>query len=187
MYHQQVHKGFFKASRNVLDVITKELSELRKIFGEEFKIVVTGHSLGAALATLTIADLGTSFSNLELVNFGSPRVGNDEFAEWFSLFTSQRSRITHHKDIVPHCPMHERFTHVSGEWYHEDDTGVDIRPCTGFEDPQVLRTNISDSEVHSNILIPLLCISVLTSGMSRVSMITCTTLGSMFNVNQFRD
>lgn len=36
--------------------------------------------------------------------------------------------------MVPHCPMHERFTHISGEWYEPDDT-VKLNACTGFEDP----------------------------------------------------
>ena len=55
--------------------------------------------------------------------------------------------------MVPHVPMHERFTHISGEWYHEDKTGDDLRECTGCEDHncsyQWNKTNIDD---HMNYL-----------------------------------
>jgi len=49
-------------------------------------IVVTGHSLGGALATFAVLDLLNNLSNsLGLfVSFGSPRVGNSNFANFFN-------------------------------------------------------------------------------------------------------
>lgn len=86
------------------------------------------------MATLFYMDLleKQGLTNMKLMNFGSPRVGNDEWAEYASNKIVSKSRVTHHKDMVPHCPMHERFTHISGEYY-QDDSG--LKECTGYEDP----------------------------------------------------
>jgi pimeloyl-ACP methyl ester carboxylesterase len=159
----EVHKGFYKAASNVFAVVQKEVARLKQQFSN-FKVVVVGHSLGAALATLVLAELKTTYgvNNIRLVNFGSPRVGNDEFASWFSALIQDRMRVTHHKDTVPHVPMHERFTHISGEWYHEDDMGQDIRSCAGYEDDtcayQWHATSIDDHMMY--IGLPVHCSSV---------------------------
>ena len=69
------------------------------------------------MATLTAIDLKESgISPIRMFNFGSPRVGNTAFAEWASTYLTDRNRITHYKDMVPHVPMHERFTHISSKF-----------------------------------------------------------------------
>ena len=76
-------------------------------------------------------------SSIRLFNFGSPRCGNTKFADWYSANMKDRNRITHHKDMVVHCPMHERFTHISSEFYEPDNTvPVYLNTCSGEEDPQ---------------------------------------------------
>ena len=75
-----VHNGFYKAyndvSSNIKDYVTN-LFQTHKF--AQPSILVTGHSLGAALATLCAADLkrnGLTGKGMKLYNFGSPRVGN---------------------------------------------------------------------------------------------------------------
>lgn len=129
-----VHKGFYNAEQSVIHDVIEQVQKLTGTF-PSYKVYVTGHSLGAALATLTALDLlNAGISNIALYNFGSPRVGDDNFAAWASSRLGDRNRVTHHKDIVPHCPMHERFTHISGEWYEADDT-IHVNACEGYEDP----------------------------------------------------
>ena len=73
-------------------------------------IDVTGHSLGAALATFAAAAIKKNFgfSRFTFYTFGSPRVGNNVFSDYiFSLFPNgQYQRITHYNDVVPHIPPH---------------------------------------------------------------------------------
>jgi hypothetical protein len=126
-----VHKGFYKAEQGIIDKMITEVKSLKAKF-PSYTVVVTGHSLGAAVATLTTLDfLDAGISPVRMFHYGSPRVGNTAFANYASAKIGDRNRNTHHKDMVPHCPMHERFTHHSGEWY-ETDSG--LKECSGLED-----------------------------------------------------
>jgi len=126
-----VHKGFYNAEQGIISKMLTEVKSLKAKF-PSYTVVVTGHSLGAAVATLTALDfLDAGITPLRMFHFGSPRVGNTAFANYASAKIVDRNRNTHHKDMVPHCPMHERFTHISGEWY-EDDSG--LKQCLGLED-----------------------------------------------------
>ena len=132
----EVHKGFYTAEQAVIPQVKSEVSNLLKMY-PNYRVLVTGHSLGAALATLTAADLKMSgVDSISLFNYGSPRVGNTAFASFYSkILGNDTNRITHHKDIVPHAPMHERFTHIAGEYYQPDDS-ITLLVCHGYEDPK---------------------------------------------------
>jgi hypothetical protein len=143
----EVHKGFYTAEQAVITSIISEVSRLLHV-NPTYQVLVTGHSLGSALSTLTASDLVLSgITNVRLFNYGSPRVGNTAFANYYQTIVKDRNRVTHHKDTVPHVPMHERFTHISGEYYEPDNT-VRLNVCTGQEDPncsyQWSITSISD-------------------------------------------
>lgn len=131
-----VHKGWYSAEQNSIDTIISEVKALKEKF-PSYDIVVTGHSLGAALSTLTSVDLmKAGLGPIRTFTFGSPRVGNQEFSDWYSSTMENFSRVTHHKDLVVHSPMHERFTHVSHEFYEPDDSvPVVLKECSGAEDP----------------------------------------------------
>jgi len=67
--HGKVHSGFLNAYEDIKSKIKADydmLSSGRKVY-------FTGHSLGAALSTLAINDLGKDEDSL--YTFGSPRVG----------------------------------------------------------------------------------------------------------------
>ena len=65
-------------------------------------IVITGHSLGAALATLTAYDMASVYgTKVSMINFGSPRVGNGNFANVFNHRLANRAiRVTHALDPI---------------------------------------------------------------------------------------
>ena len=58
------------------------LSEVQRLMSLNpgYSLKVTGHSLGAALAHLTGMNLVKAGYNVQMINFGSPRIGNNAFA-----------------------------------------------------------------------------------------------------------
>lgn len=127
--HALVHKGFYSAYHltTLRPRITQLVLELRK--RKRFaRVAVTGHSLGAALATLCSLDLAVNFgvTDLDVITFGSPRVGNQVFSEFVVSKVPRSFRVTHWKDIVVHLPppavaYASRFSyhHVAREvWYY---------------------------------------------------------------------
>lgn len=143
----EVHKGFYRAEQDSINNVISVVKDLKSKY-PSYSVIVTGHSLGAALATLTILDLQQAgITSLRLFNYGSPRIGNDEFAQYASNALKDHSRVTHHKDMVVHSPMHERFTHINGEYYQPGDA-VELQVCSGYEDSscsyQWHLTNIDD-------------------------------------------
>ena len=99
----KVHRGFKEALEEVwLDL----LPYIRQLDGKGCKIWVTGHSLGAALATLCAGRYG----NVQGVyTFGSPRVGNEAFKENFDV---NIYRIVNNDDIVARVPAKGVYVHV---------------------------------------------------------------------------
>ncbi|KAH6812196.1 alpha/beta-Hydrolases superfamily protein [Perilla frutescens var. frutescens] len=85
--------------------------EIKKILhayrGERLSITVTGHSLGAALATLTAHDITTTFEQAPLVtvvSFGGPRVGNKSFRSQLEKSGTKVLRIVNSDDPITKVP-----------------------------------------------------------------------------------
>lgn len=77
------------------------------------RLVVTGHSLGAALATLCAAE----HARAELVSFGSPRVGNADFAACFA--GRQARRHVDCCDVIARIPPEPLYAHVGALHYYD--------------------------------------------------------------------
>lgn len=71
------------------------------------KIVVTGHSLGAALATLLGLDVGlnSGVKNREVYTFASPRVGELFFHHAYDSVMPKTYRVHNRPDVVPLLPL----------------------------------------------------------------------------------
>ncbi|CAE7325986.1 LIP [Symbiodinium sp. CCMP2592] len=98
-----VHEGFQAAWLGVAPAL-RRLNDSRKV-------VIVGYSLGGALATLGALDLCCKgFRQVELITFGSPRVGNEIFRSFFRekcLTTGalRVARFVNTLDLVPHVPL----------------------------------------------------------------------------------
>jgi hypothetical protein len=79
-------------------------------------VEVTGHSLGAALATLyTMENACTKkITNPAICTFASPRVGDADFVSAFNALGLTSWRIVNQPDLVPHLPPESfGFAHVN--------------------------------------------------------------------------
>jgi|SRR5712664_702507 len=69
-------------------------------------VIFSGHSLGAALATLGAADMAQSgFTGIRLITFAGPRVGDPAFAGAFNKNIPCALRVVNTEDVVPTMPL----------------------------------------------------------------------------------
>lgn len=72
---------------------------------KESLIIVTGYSLGGALATITALELQNKYKKVSaMYNYGAPRVGDIDFAKFYNKQIPNSYRVIHDKDLVPHVP-----------------------------------------------------------------------------------
>jgi Lipase (class 3) len=141
----KVHRGFYETWKNVRSQVFNAV-ELLALEYPGYNVSVTGHSLGAALATLSSSDLLINMPSVTLNDvyvFGLPRVGNKEFAQFYNDKAAASSIATYHvvnwRDPVPHLPPKSfGFHHVAIEVFYSkgfesyvicDGTGED-RTCS---------------------------------------------------------
>lgn len=114
-----VHRGFYSAYHNTTlrPVILSAVQEIRELYGN-INIIVTGHSMGGALASFCALDLTVNYGlqGVQLMTFGQPRVGNAAFASYFSKHVPWTFRVTNGKDMVPHLPPY--YTYFPQKTYH---------------------------------------------------------------------
>lgn len=114
-----VHDGFYRSwTRSSLQKeVIAAVQAIQAERGAEVPVVVIGHSLGGALATLCAAELVTEYNltGVRLYTFGCPRVGNEEFAKALHNTSLVNTRVTHDRDIVPSVPFRDLgFHHTVG-------------------------------------------------------------------------
>ncbi|KAK7340458.1 hypothetical protein VNO77_21161 [Canavalia gladiata] len=104
------------------DMIREEISRIFETYsGEPLSLTVTGHSLGAALATLTAFDLKTVFPKLPVtvISFGGPRVGDRSFRRKLESQGTKVLRIVNSDDVITKVPGFVFDDNVaSGEGVH---------------------------------------------------------------------
>lgn len=109
----KVHVGFKTAFDDVKDVIIEEL----RINIGKMPLYITGHSLGAALATVATKELEIEFSDqiAACYTFGSPRVGDGQYEKSIKV---PFYRIVNTTDIVTLIPFFlGTFVHVGDARY----------------------------------------------------------------------
>lgn len=100
----EVHSGFWANWQTVQSMIESEIASALGIY-PGYTLAVTGHSLGAALAALAATSLRIAGYNVQLYDYGQPRVGNYALAEFITSETMGGNyRVTHTDDIVPKLP-----------------------------------------------------------------------------------
>ena len=105
-----VHSGFQEELDELWPAVLKELEANNKLKNPK-KVYLTGHSLGAAMATIA----ATRTEAECLYTFGSPRVGGKEFAKNLNC---PHHRFVNNNDIVTKVPLKIMgFVHCGEERY----------------------------------------------------------------------
>lgn len=121
-------KGVY--THSIIDAYKKTVHDI-----EEKTLYITGHSLGAAVATLHALDVvlsGMNFKNIIMYNFASPKVGNLRFNMLYDSHVPKSMRVVNNYDLVPHLPCTP--TVFGEEYYH-------IKPSANFTLPDMHAPN----------------------------------------------
>lgn len=120
-----VHSGFWESWGTVSDAVTSQIDSAQSTYSG-YQLVVTGHSLGGALAALGGTALRNAGYTLDLYTYGQPRVGNEALADYM---TNQGSlwRTTHTDDTVPRVPPEAfGYAHASPEYWITSGNDVSV-------------------------------------------------------------
>lgn len=129
---------------NNVTSIKMQLDKWRKEHPEVKHYIVTGHSLGAALATICAIDISDQLKEVYL--FASPRVGNSNFANYYNKKLNDKTyEFNTDGDEVPSMPLSamsdkECYKHVALPHYI-----IDYK----LEDPTCKLSNIGKYHVSS--------------------------------------
>jgi triacylglycerol lipase len=141
------HGGFYSAFTSIWDgtegihAFLDELVSLKKGRGVWF----TGHSMGAAIATLSYAWYPQAAG---LYTFGSPKVGDDAFCRTLG---KRFYNIVAREDIIPRLPPRipalrdfpgNRFVHGGEMWVLNHDDTVVRRELDGGEFGEIWKKNL---------------------------------------------
>ncbi len=109
----QFHRGFMMAYFAVRQPL---LEAMEKFVGQQ--VIVTGHSLGGALATIAALDIQYNLGNqrdldFEVYTYGAPRVGNRAMVTSYNGRLPNTNRFIYGWDVVTRVPRTwQGFDHV---------------------------------------------------------------------------
>ena len=122
-----VHQGFLDTYQSVKSHILEAVDNIIRSASPAY-CLVTGHSLGGALAVFATLDLhfegyASQFTSVAMYNYGQPRVGNVAFADFYQSLQNVSFRVINERDPVPHLPpkkiLGEKYWPAPTEvWYH---------------------------------------------------------------------
>lgn len=95
-----IHSGFLQVYNNFRNNLIEKIKTLNPK-----QVLIGGHSLGGAIATICGLDLKILGYNTIVYNFASPRVGDDGFCDLVNKSKLPLYRIVNTCDIAPSFPM----------------------------------------------------------------------------------
>ncbi|XP_046845077.1 uncharacterized protein LOC124438930 [Xenia sp. Carnegie-2017] len=108
----KVHTGFSNIYYSVQKQMFAKVKALSHVHSNS-TVLVTGQSLGGALATFAAVDLAKAGYHVDLITYASPRVGNKQFAEYVDrTLNGLNLRVTFKNDPVTVLPPR-----IFGYWH----------------------------------------------------------------------
>ncbi|CAJ0938884.1 unnamed protein product, partial [Mesorhabditis belari] len=123
-----------------------------------YALWVTGHSLGAAMASLCagyIVSVGYYDKNaVKLVTVGQPRIGDSTWAKWHDANVPYSVRVVHSHDVVPHLPLEDMgYSHHMTEVFFKGDmkTSSSFVVCEADESKSCSDGNLTDLSITDHL------------------------------------
>lgn len=151
-----VHTGFYSSWLNTRKVILPYVAEALEKY-PNYKLVLVGHSLGGAVATLGGLDFKARGWDPHVTTFGEPRLGNEHLNKYinerFNITSDEAAnrfhRVTHAGDPVPLLPLAEWGYSMHSEEIFISETDLpfsiaDIKYCDGDEDKHCIAGSDED-------------------------------------------
>ncbi|KAJ9079351.1 hypothetical protein DSO57_1036229 [Entomophthora muscae] len=121
----KIHQGFYEHFRSLQSQMEPEvLKLLNNPKYKNFKLHVTGYSLGASLAAVALPAWTSLLSTrrmekkAQLFIYSGPRPGNVEFSRYLETLGIPLIRYAKNGDVVPHVPDQSvGYSHVGQEFY----------------------------------------------------------------------
>ena len=115
----EVHEGFFQLTSELTPAIADAVKDL----DPTLPFYITGHSLGAAVATLAALEIAQKVPQLkeqiQLYTYASPRVYSPALAQIHSQLIPNTYRIVNLGDTVPLVPpvtIGNSYVHIGQDW-----------------------------------------------------------------------
>lgn len=127
-----VHTGFWEGWQSLKVAVLDAMKTVKPFHPGVSRVRLTGHSLGAALASNAALDLKLNHGmETSVVNFGSPRPGNYDY-HLALLAEVPHTRVTHRNDMVVHVPPQWMgFYHAATEVYFHGRNSSNFQICDG--------------------------------------------------------
>ncbi|KAF8183240.1 alpha/beta-hydrolase [Mycena galopus ATCC 62051] len=149
-----VHSGFQATFERTADSLLAGVMAGLASTGVK-KVVVTGHSLGAALATMTgslIKNAVDPSVDVSVTGFGLPRGGNEAWANFLDSGVGV-TYMSNQNDPVPTVPpKFTGFQHSSGEVHIVDASQTNFVACPGQDNENCATgNNVLDASVQDHL------------------------------------
>jgi len=137
----RVHGGFYVAADSLFKQIQDTLGQLLAEH-QGFRLTFVGHSLGAPLAVLTALRIRSnpvfSQQRFAIFAYGSPRIGNVDFADYVNSLNVTIVRAVNKADLVAHVPargVQSVYIHHSNQVWVAKNGEINICSTNVYEDP----------------------------------------------------
>ena len=166
---------FYKVTKEIKDLIfsPENLKDIEAHPG--YQIILTGHSLGASVASLILYEginknYISQMNNPALISFGMPRTGNEKWVIDFNFKIKNVLRVVRDGDIVaslPYLLINNPYNHLGGLiLVNKEMTSMNYCPKDigeDYPDEECVRTKSVDFKYHTNYFNPDTKLSVRCS------------------------
>ncbi|OAD05842.1 hypothetical protein MUCCIDRAFT_119940, partial [Mucor lusitanicus CBS 277.49] len=130
------YAGLLAAEKDLYKIVHTALYD-QLLLTPDYKVEVTGHSFGAGVGSLLVAELNhrhelVNSTNLTGHLFGKTRVGNYKYAGYFKKHNLEIRRYVQEGDDITHVPdIQDGYVHEGDEYWLENDIIQDMVVCPG--------------------------------------------------------